>query len=71
MDEPGATVGRGARSAGNGVGRQLHDAEVVAISQRRRLTAAYKRRVLAEAEACPAPGQVGPCDAGKAGIPRL
>lgn len=42
-----------------GVGRQLHDAEVVAISQRRRLTAAYKRRVLAEAEACPAPGQVG------------
>ena len=42
-----------------GVGRQLHDAEVVAMSQRRRLTAAYKRRVLAEAEACPAPGQVG------------
>jgi transposase len=29
------------------------------MSQRRRLTAAYKRRVLAEAEACTAPGQVG------------
>ena len=29
------------------------------MSQRRRLTAAYKRRVLAEADACTEPGQVG------------
>jgi len=42
-----------------GAGRQFRDVEVASMSQRRRLTAAYTRRVLAEAEACTEPGQVG------------
>jgi transposase len=42
-----------------GAGRKFRDVEVSAMSQRRRFTAAYKRRVLAEAEACTEPGQVG------------
>ena len=42
-----------------GAGREFRDVEVSSMSQRRRFTAAYKRRVLAEAEACTEPGQVG------------
>ena len=49
----------GLRAKVTGCGRQTHDAEVVAMSQRRRFTATYKRRVLAEADACTEPGQVG------------
>lgn len=40
-------------------GREFRDVEVSAVSQRRRLTAAYTCRVLAEADACTEPGQVG------------
>lgn len=42
-----------------GTGREFCDVEVSSVSQRRRFTAAYKCRVLAEADAGPEPGQVG------------
>ena len=42
-----------------GTGREFRAVEVSAVSPRRRFTAAYKCRVLAEAEACRGPGQVG------------
>jgi transposase len=42
-----------------GAGREFRDVEVSSMSQRRRFTVAYKRRVLAEADACTEPGQVG------------
>jgi transposase-like protein len=42
-----------------GTGREFRDVEVSSVSQRRRFTAAYKCRVLAEADACTEPGQVG------------
>ena len=42
-----------------GSSREAHDAEVSSRSRRRRLTAAYKRRVVTAAEACPEPVQVG------------
>jgi transposase len=44
---------------GAGTGREFRDVEVSSVSQRRRFTAAYKCRVLAEADACTEPGQVG------------
>lgn len=40
-------------------GRVEQEVEVVAKAQRRRFTAAYKRRVLQEAERCTKPGEVG------------
>jgi hypothetical protein len=40
-------------------GRKFCDVEVASLGQRCRFPAAYQRRVWAEAEACPAPGQVG------------
>jgi transposase len=48
----------GSRANELGTGRECRDVEVSSLSQRRRLTAAYQRRVWAEAEACTAPGQV-------------
>jgi hypothetical protein len=48
----------GSRANEVGTGRECRDVEVSSLSQRRRLTAAYQRRVWAEAEACTAPGQV-------------
>jgi transposase-like protein len=42
-----------------GAGREFCEVAVSSMSQRRRFTAAYKRRVVAEAEACTEPGQVG------------
>ena len=47
-------------------GREFRDVEVSAVSQRRRLTAAYTCHVWAEAEACTEPGRWVPCGAGKA-----
>ena len=47
---------------GSGVsadGRLKPEVEVVAQAQRRRFTAAYKRRILREAERCTKPGEVG------------
>jgi transposase len=40
-------------------GREFRDVEGSAVSQRRRFTAAYTCRVVAEADACTEPGQVG------------
>lgn len=40
-------------------GRVAQEVEVVAKAQRRRFTAAYKRRVLQEADRCTKPGEVG------------
>ena len=40
-------------------GRVPQEVEVVAKAQRRRFTAAYKRRVLQEAERCTKPGEIG------------
>ena len=37
----------------------LPDPEVVPTAKRRQFSAAYKRRILAEAEACTKPGEVG------------
>ncbi|MCI0397253.1 MAG: transposase [Chloroflexi bacterium] len=46
---------------GNGVtpGGRPADPEVVPCGQRRRFTAAYKQRIVEEAERCDQPGQVG------------
>lgn len=41
------------------VGSMEQEVEVVAKAQRRRFTAAYKRRILDEAERCTQPGAVG------------
>jgi hypothetical protein len=49
----------GSRATEGGAGREVRDAEVSSLAQRRRLTAADTRRVLAEADAGPEPGQVG------------
>ena len=38
---------------------ELPDPEVVPIAQRRQFSAAYKMRILAEADECSEPGQVG------------
>lgn len=40
-------------------GNQLPDPEVKPKAQRRRFSAEYKRRILQEADACRAPGEVG------------
>lgn len=40
-------------------GRVAQEVEVVAKAQRRRFTAAYKRRILQEADRCRKPGEVG------------
>jgi transposase-like protein len=40
-------------------GRVTQEVEVVATAQRRRFTAAYKRRILHAAERCTKPGEVG------------
>jgi hypothetical protein len=42
-----------------GAGREFRDVEVSSMSQRRRVSVAHKRRVLAAADACTEPGQVG------------
>jgi transposase len=39
--------------------RERPDPEVAAKAQRRRFTAAYKQRILEEADACTEPGQIG------------
>ena len=39
--------------------RQVADPEVVAKAQRRQFSAAYKQRILEEADACTEPGQIG------------
>lgn len=50
-----------ARSAGTGPreGARAPDAEVVAKPQRRQFTAAYRLRILEEADQCQSPGEVG------------
>ena len=50
-----------ARSAGAGSrdGGRAPDAEVVAKPQRRQFTAAYRLRILEEADGCQSPGEVG------------
>ena len=40
-------------------GRVEQEVEVVAKAQRRRFTAAYKRRILGEANGCQQPGAIG------------
>jgi transposase len=40
-------------------GRVEQEVEVVAKAQRRRFTAAYKRRILGEADGCQQPGEIG------------
>ncbi len=56
----GTRIGAMAESSAQeaGPGRECRDVEVSSVSQRRRWTAADKGRVLAVADACPAPGQV-------------
>jgi transposase len=58
---PGTRMGSiaGSLAQEGGVGRAFRDVAVASMSPRRRCTAADTRRVLAEAEACTAPGQVG------------
>jgi hypothetical protein len=41
------------------VGPDLPDPEVVPMAKRRQFSAAYKRRILEEAESCSEPGEVG------------
>jgi len=43
----------------NGAGPVVPDPELVERAQRRRYSAAYKLRIVAEADACTEPGQVG------------
>ena len=48
-----------APSAGAGAVPARHDPEVMAKPKRRRFTAAYRLRIVEEAELCGAPGEVG------------
>lgn len=47
------------QSANGGVKMALPDPEIVPAARRRTFTAAYKLRILAEADRCDQPGQVG------------
>jgi transposase-like protein len=47
------------RAAGRQVGVSVPDSEVSAASGRRRFSAAYKARIVREADACKEPGEVG------------
>lgn len=57
----GAELGfvAGGRAAGEAPGHGVPDPELVEQAKRRSFTAKYKARVLAEADACTAPGAVG------------
>jgi transposase-like protein len=41
------------------VGRDVPDPELVELAKRRRFTAEYKARILAEADGCTGPGEIG------------
>ncbi len=43
----------------DGVARVVEDVEVTAKARRRRFTAEYKRRILAETDACTKAGEIG------------
>ena len=57
--ELGFVAGARARREAPARGRGVPDPELVEQAKRRRFTAAYKARILAEADACAAPGAVG------------
>jgi transposase len=50
---------QGARRATEEVASIARNPEVAAVAQRRQFSSAHKRRVLAEADACTEPGQIG------------
>ena len=58
---PGPVLGASATSPSTGVNtpRPAPDPEVVAKPKRRQFTAAYRLRILEEAERCGGPGEVG------------
>jgi transposase-like protein len=52
-----ATSGRADRVLA--VGREIPDPELVELAKRRKFTAEYKARILAEADGCTGPGEIG------------
>ncbi len=57
--EPGLGGGGSTGARANAPGGVIPDPEVVPRAQRRRFTAAYKLRIIREADACTAPGEIG------------
>ena len=55
----GLGFGAGGRAAPQGVPGRVPDPELVEQAKRRSFTAEYKARILAEADACTQPGEVG------------